>query len=234
MASKWVGNLLSEPLQSQVKAELGSRGVYFIPDAIEAAECHRIRAWIDSQDGLPDIEVNYGGSEIRVWDAEKKNPDIADFIEGCDKVMSWLVASEVRAHTALAIRNRPVSIADRSLISGRWHTDSFRRQYKIFLFLSDVTTDTGPFEFLPATHRWPFKLRMVCKGVYFRLRDAWRGTRGYARIDDSVIDSLLRRGYVESAATCKAGTIMVVDTTAIHRARPCLVGERYAVSSYYR
>ena len=33
---------------------------------------------------------------------------------------------------------------------------------------------------------------------------------------------------------CGPGTAVVVDTSAIHRARPCIEGTRYALTAYFR
>ena len=41
------------------------------------------------------------------------------------------------------------------------------------------------------------------------------------------------KGYRPVSVICKAGTMMVADTSAIHRARPCLEGSRYALTTYY-
>ena len=75
---------------------------------------------------------------------------------------------------------------------------------------------------------------MALKGNYFKPRDIFGGTRTYAKLPDPLIDQLATRGYRSQPVLVSAGTVMIVDTSAIHRARPCRAGSRYALTAYYR
>ena len=59
--------------------------------------------------------------------------------------------------------------------------------------------------------------------------------RQYQSIPDTKVDPLFKSGYEAKPVLVKAGTVLLIDTAKlIHRARPCLGGERYALTSYYR
>lgn len=217
-----------------LREQLEREGCFLIPDAYAREACEEIVRWIDGEEGDPKAEINYSGTETRLWGAESKHPGIAAFREESDRALATLLEAKTEAYTVLAIRNRAVDRGDAAANLGRWHTDSFRQQYKVFLFLTDVVESSGPFEYLPRTHRPSFKLSMAVRGVYFGPTDLIKGTRSYTRLNEGYIDRLAERGFRSKPVTCAAGTIMIVNTSAIHRARPCMSGARYALTSYYR
>ena len=208
-------------------------GYLLIEDGYDAGDCREIVQWMDEHVPVEGDEVNYGGSELRIWHAHQKGSRLKDFLASCDQFLSDMEQTDRSAYNLLAIRNRALSPEDARSRVGRWHLDSFRRQYKIFLFLDDVTTDSGPLEFIPGTHRPVFKARGLAAGQYLRPSDFVKGKRTYQSIDEGWIDKLSTRGYEPTPVVCKGGTVLIIDTSAIHRARPCLAGTRYALTAYY-
>jgi hypothetical protein len=137
------------------------------------------------------------------------------------------------AHNILAIRNRTLDPEAAALRKGRWHLDSLNQQMKVFVFLTDVTQASGPFEMIPGTQAMSFKMRKALQGHLIRPKDLVQGTRSYSSLKDKLIESIVAEGYETKAFDVPAGTIALVDTSCVHRARPCTMGERYALTSYY-
>lgn len=196
-------------------------------------QCDIIKGEIDALVAAPNTEINYGGSEHRVWKANEKSAEIEEFREFSDKVMSSVEKEEKAAFNILAIRNRTLPGEDAELIQGRWHLDSFRRQLKIFVFLTDVTEESGPFEMIPGSQRSMFKVRHALKGDFLKPQDILNGSRNYQHLKENLIERIVASGHKRKAFIVKAGTIAMVDTSCVHRARPCLKGERYVLTSYY-
>ena len=213
---------------------LKADGYLIINNCYSRDVCQSIIKSIDDHKPDDQTEINYAGTEMRIWDAQQRDRLLDHFYQECNMFMSCLLRSHTEAFTLLAIRNHPLDASDESSSVGRWHIDSFRKQLKIFLFLTDTTEVSGPFEFLPKTHTKSFKLWMLCNGSYFKASDIVTGKRGYARLVDTWVHRLGTKGYSPVPVICKAGTILVIDTSAIHRARPCLQGTRYALTAYYR
>ena len=91
--------------------------------------------------------------------------------------------------------------------------------------MSDVTAENGPFQFLADSH----KLGSV-------LSDIWYGNLDYMqyRIRDDQIDAILKGNASRlKTYTAKAGTLILVDTSSIHRGMPIREGVRYALTNYY-
>lgn len=218
------------------RSALETDGYFVIEGAYPVSLCREVIDIIDSH--VPDqrTDLNYAGTELRIWDAQKRYAPLYDFYDQCNVFTAALTGTDVEAGTLLAIRNRALDLSDQESRHGRWHIDSFRRQLKVFLFLTDTTEQSGPFEFVPGTHVPKFKAQMLGRGLYIRPGDllSRSGRRAYQRIDESVVERLAESGFAPRPLLCSAGTVLVVDTSSIHRARPCTAGARYALTTYCR
>lgn len=219
-----------------VQARMEDVGYYIFHRRLEPEVCATMRGAIDVLAEADETEVNYAGSEHRVWHAAAKDPIFAPVETLSNACMPTLYGRPSEAVNVLAIRNRPApSHAERFDV--RWHIDSFQKQLKLFLFLTDVTEDDGPFEYIPQTHRKSFKYLNAIPLGYYGLRDLKaenRGKRSWQRIHDDTVEKVFAKGFASVPMTVGAGTFLLADTSALHRARPCLSGERYAVTIYHK
>jgi hypothetical protein len=93
-----------------------------------------------------------------------------------------------------------------------WHYDNAPLQVKAIAYLTDVAANDGPFAYVKGTHgKRPLEV-------------------GYeeTRLDEAQVPAGGRTEY-----TATAGTVLIVDTTGIHRATPNLRGARDVVSAIY-
>jgi hypothetical protein len=217
----------------RARAEVAGQGWALLGTPLDTSVSAQMCGEIDVLAEADDTEVNYGGSEHRIWHAQAKSALINQFCIFSDKILSEVMGAPKRAHNILAIRNRTLDSEAATLHEGRWHLDSFNQQMKIFVFLTDVTQASGVFEMIPGTHAMPFKMRKALQGHFFAPKDLVHGTRSYAQLKDTLIKSIVAKGYETKAFDVPAGTIALVDTSCVHRARPCTMGERYALTSYY-
>jgi hypothetical protein len=107
-----------------------------------------------------------------------------------------------------------------------WHRDSpFRHQFKVIIYLTDVSIESGPFEYIPESH----KAKMLQKAslALSRPLDA-------DRFEDAQVQHLLDAGVLNKPAsvTGLSGTVMYADTRGLHRGRPLAAGQRRAVTFY--
>ncbi|MDC1519853.1 phytanoyl-CoA dioxygenase family protein [Polaribacter sp.] len=100
---------------------------------------------------------------------------------------------------------------------GGWHRDTFfSKQLKFILYLSDVNHDNGPFEYLPKSH---FKSHKI-KDLILRFKQ--NNIRRYANENFKNVMQI----------TGKAGDLIIVDTSGIHRGSPIKNGKRIALTNY--
>lgn len=99
---------------------------------------------------------------------------------------------------------------------GGWHRDSLnRRQLKLMIYLTDVNDANGPFEYKKSSHRFYHKLRfnMFRQSVRF-----------------NELSSVLKPE--SDVLVGKKGTAIIFDSSGVHRGRPIMSGERYALTYY--
>jgi hypothetical protein len=106
-----------------------------------------------------------------------------------------------------------------------WHRDSFVVQFKALLYLSDVQLGTGPFQLIADSEK-----------LSWLVRDMLRARLGLAqnRVQEAQIERLLqRRPQRQKTFVAPAGTLLLVNTSAIHRGQPLEHGTRYALTNYF-
>ena len=229
--------LCDKEIVTKAKIAMQKHSYFLIPNAYSKEFCDEIKVEMDKVRAGLGIEINYGGSEIRIWSAQKRFRGVKRFFNDSNQLISLISKQEEVAGTILAIKNIPLLEEDQKHIMGRWHADSWSSQKKVFLFLSDTTEKSGPLEFIPNTHKFFFRLRKALEpGFFFNHFSIFKksASRPYSSIADRKIESLFNKGYQVKPVLVKSGTVLVIDTAKlIHRARPCIEGQRYALTAYY-
>ena len=108
---------------------------------------------------------------------------------------------------------------------GGWHRDAFYNQFKALVYLTDVKEDNGPFELLPGSHH----LTSVLAGIK-------KAGLGYMQNRLSNAEVLRLEELLEiprKPITGDAGTLVLFNSSSVHRGRPIKVGERLAFTNYY-
>jgi len=239
--NNWINHIASSRVCSELKSQLKRDGYVKLPVRFPESDCKTVRECIDAMESgdhethsmeSGDNEIHYGDTEFRVWDLEKKQKSVARFQSELDLYLSTVTGRHPKLQTTLGIRN--LAIPGGKFREGRWHIDSFMPQFKAFCFLSDVSDRNGPLTLILDTHVPRFKFTQLIRGIYFGISDAFVGSRRYTKLNDNYIESLIANGCSLKELTCSAGDIFIVNTSAIHRAKPCEHGKRYALTSYYK
>lgn len=188
---------LLEDLSEDVCAALISR-----IDATLEVTAHP-RVWRDSS-----------GSDARIWGFEKDIGRLIDEfqIERRITAIEKYLGRTVRSWYLMANRVEPV--VGNLGSGGGLHRDSpFSHQVKCIWYLTDVTDQNGPFQYLPGSHTNLFGSRKKYPLGEYRLNHLSK--------DDHMVEVL-----------SGAGTLLVCDTKCIHGGKPIKSGSRYAVTLY--
>ena len=217
--------------------QLMSQGLVKVPMKLfDTDDTERSCLRIDEICHSEDVEVNYFGTEHRIWNSQHLVDLSSKFAQISDFVLSRLVNKKFECHNVLAIKNEPLTGKRISESQGRWHIDSWRQQFKCFLFLRDVSPEAGPLQYLPKTHKLHYRSREMLGGQYTpTCRDIKNRTRRYSSLPDEWVKNLIEgRHYSVASLTTPAGGMFVVNTSGVHRAMPCEGDTRYALTAYYR
>src|SRR5258708_22216276 len=131
---------------------------------------------------------------------------------------------ELTAFSTLAGR---IEAKPGNLGSGQgWHRDAFHFQFKAMVYLTDVDADHGPFQIMEASHHGA---RIFADTVRGRLPRSPR-----TRVTADQAQRLLAASSHPLKTFCApAGTLILFDSSTIHRGAPVNTGIRYALTNYY-
>lgn len=108
---------------------------------------------------------------------------------------------------------------------GGWHRDSNFFQFKSIIYLDDVSEENGPFQIFEKSHKY--------SNVVEDMEIMDSEPLSY-RFNDNEIEKLEQvKGNSLRNMVAPAGTLLLVDTSAIHRGKPIEKGNRYTLFNYF-
>ncbi len=173
-------------------------------------------------------EYNYGGSELRLWNSQLYIPKIIPIYKKL-KVLNNIFFQDTNDFCLMTIINKT---CHKKFNDNRWHVDSFSKQNKFFINLTDVGEEDGPFEFIPGTQTYKKRFEVTAKNIfkhrpYFGINKL-KIKPNYQSIHQDVID---KENDIKRF-TCKSGDILIADTRMLHRDSPCFNGFRISLHCY--
>lgn len=172
----------------------------------------------------------------KIW-KDKNNSDYRIFgIENVSKEMNILSKHQFPFSIGVDYLKTPIDLLmmmgnrvvykDNNLGSGGgWHKDSYGKQYKSILYLNDVTYENGPFELVLNSNKTFFNFNM-----FFKINKRFPNTR----FENEEVMKLINFDQKKiMRITGKAGTLILVDTSLLHRGSPIKNGIRYALTNYF-
>jgi ectoine hydroxylase-related dioxygenase (phytanoyl-CoA dioxygenase family) len=171
------------------------------------------------------VSVFSNGADLRIFGVERLSQTFSKFTKNPDleNDLSMYVGHPIE--TLFTMSGNISKTSEDSVGSGDgWHRDSFQIQVKSFLFLDDVSSENGPLQVIPKTHKLSSMTHMIKLGLM-----GWR----QHRYDQDVIDKYLSATNLEAVSlTCKKGTLVLADTRMLHRGAPLKSGSRMALTNY--
>lgn len=210
----------------QYLAELDRAGICIIPGYWSAETCERARAEVDRViKNYPQYVNGNAKADVRVYGANNGSTLIQEFAQ--DSMLLEVASAYNREPTLTAFTlaaRMPASAGNKGSGEG-WHRDAFPRQVKAILYLTDVQPENGPFQWIRDSHRRVELLR--------DMRSADLEYKQYRLTEEHVARLLRLQPEREKTFTAQAGTLILVDTSSVHRGMPIRAGTRYALTNYY-
>lgn len=218
---------VAQASQDELLDELRREGVVVVPNYLTGDECAALRHEIDAcmRERPQAVRTDEEDCDHRLFAFERVSVAASRFHE--DPWLRELARGHCRSEVvnAFTLAAKLVARPDNRGSGLGWHRDSFARQFKAIVYLSDVAEDNGPFQYLCGSARLGDKLLAM-----------WRGRLGYRqnRLEDAQVERLLSRdpGRLRTV-TGAAGALVLASTSGIHRGMPILSGTRYALTNYY-
>lgn len=202
---------------------LATVGYRVFPGYVSAVELGRLRREAESafDEHADSVQAGQGGDR-RLFGAEVSGPALEAFAQ--DEFFGRVgraFCGPLATVTTMITHLVPVHGGESS--GGGWHRDRFDRQFKAMLYLTDVGEENGAFYILPRSKRpWATYYAHLLLGTPAEQR----------RWTDAEIRPLLAC-YPVVRLPGAAGTVILFDSSCIHRGSPLRSGERLALTNYY-
>lgn len=206
---------------------LARDGVVAVAEYWTADKCAAARAEIDRLlFEYPEVVQKFsGGADKRMFGVETKSELLAEFhsdpfLHGVGEHLGGF-----RLYNFATLGARIDATSENNGSGDGWHRDAHGYQYKAILYLSDVGEDNGPFEYLVGSHtRWRAAMEASIGGL---------PPAPNTRYEPAPVERMVRKlGIRVAQFRGKAGTLLLVNTSGIHRGRPLRAGSRHALTNY--
>ena len=214
-----------KPLIEHIK----KHGYVIIPNFYNKDMCNKFIVQIDKfiNNNSALISRDKANSDNRIFGAEYISPlfkrSLKKMMNFTNRVGRIYLQQDISLFMMMA--NRVIYKKNNNGSGGGWHKDSFSKQFKSILYLNDVNETNGTFQLVKNSNNDFFMLKLILKlGKKFPV----------TRFSDSEINQFVKNKKKQIVnLTGKAGTLILVDTSIIHRGCPLLNGKRFAITSYY-
>lgn len=199
---------------------------YFNQEDISNMICEAKRVLNENNDKIQILDKEGCSNDERIFYAEKFSTllrtKLYDNIEFTNLAKKY-TKRNILGNRKLLI-NRVIYEEGKIKNSGAgWHRDNHNCQFKIIIYLSDVTEKNGNFQWITNSSK---------KHIGF---PEPRTQKYNTRYHDHTVAKLLESNTTNKLVniTGKAGTVIIADTTYIHRGNIIKEGSRLAATMYY-
>lgn len=186
-------------------------------------------------EGIKEVEkilINYpkylhseNKSDLRVFGAENISSVIGSFSK--DKLLIEIANEYNKKNTKLGFTlGAKINYSLNNKGSGEgWHRDGFYRQFKALLYLNDVGIRNGPFQLIKDSHKCGNLIKDINKGDLKYMQ--------YRLSEDEISKLISNNPSRLRTILGEKGTLILVDTSMLHRGAPIKEGYRYVLTNYY-
>ena len=213
---------------SEIK-KLKDDGYVLIKNFLSIDECLKIKKiiqeFIENKPNL--LWRDKLDSDNRIFGAENISKDfsllVEKFIKFTKEIGEHYLNQKIQLYMTMA--NRTLFKNDNFGSGDGWHKDSYSKQFKSILYLNDVSKDNGPFQIVKNSRSDFFLMKL-----FLNLRNKYPSTR----FEDSEIRKILKNYENQIVEfTAPAGSLILADTSLIHRGKPLINGTRFALTNYF-
>ena len=209
----------------KASSDLRENGLAVVENFLSQEECAKLRTEMDIMCEKDYVWRDEHNSDIRIHGAENVNKFFKNLFDRKNLFNVYKKYIDKYSLHQFIMANR-VSFSENNKGSGGgWHRDSVnRRQLKFIMYLSDVNDKNGCFQYVVKSHT------LLNKFQYNRILGKGLSEYRYSNEDIEKLKQKLDIKIIDNVG--KAGTLLIVDTSGLHRGKPIIEGTRYAVTNY--
>ena len=226
---------------NQILESLKKKGFAIIDNYFTQDFCNKVILEIENKIRDKDFTNNQSqtsGGDTRLYKFENVSYDAKKFSEDqfLLSIADEYIEKKLSTHFVLAGKLE-YSEDTKASSGGGWHRDSDGKQFKAMLYLNDVNSNNGPFLFVPNSKKIDAKRQPIKKlnSLLFYIKRFLK----YLKIRDprysekSISNFFRKRKLVPIEFVAKKGTVILFDSSYIHRGKIIEKGLRYTLTNYY-
>ena len=168
------------------------------------------------------VWIEKSNTEYRIFGAEKINKEIMKFFLHKTLISVGSKCFGRKISNSMTMANKVNANNNNYGSGGGWHRDDINFQFKAIIYLCDVDENNGPFQLMEKSNSFLSMIQDSIKSK-FNILNTRIANNNIALLDQKRLKTI----------TGKAGTLILVDTSLIHRGKPLQKGFRYALTNYY-
>lgn len=207
----------SEDIKNVI-TQLDEKGIIIIKKFLKSPKYYIKK--IDDLINDPKCWKDEAGSDHRLYGIDKVDNDFIKIFDNyfLNEIFSNYIG-EINERYVMANK---VIYKDDNLGSGQgWHKDNIARQLKFMIYLNDVNSENGPFQYLLKSQKISKKIKIDINENKF-INDSNRISKIQPYLNE----------FQLFEAKAKAGDLIIFDSSGVHRGKPIQTGERYALTLY--
>jgi len=213
-----------EKKEYDILMKVKKNGYAVIPNFFNKEQCQKC---IDDIDNIFRNNEDFvqKQEDLRVFGAEELSKNIKMFFDDPFLNKLAITYNGVSTCCAFTLAGRIETLGKDAQYGsgGPWHRDSYFRQFKSLIYLNDVDENNGPFQLIHQSHERKEHDRKIAQLEHMQSSFLQEKVDKIIENDPNRLRTL----------TGKAGTLVLVDTSIIHRGIPVKNGIRYALTNYF-
>ena len=214
---------------NQYVAQLKKHGFVVINNYFSKQKCDKIKETIDSfiKYSPKLIWNDKHKSDSRIYGAENISKEVKalveDFINFTKLIGQNYTQQDIDLYMMMA--NKTEYKANNVGSGDGWHKDSYSKQFKSIIYLNDVDENNGPFQIIKKSNTNLFMLNL-----FLNMKNKYPSTRFTS---DEILNVLKVKKEKLVDVKGAAGSLILVDSSYIHRGKPLEENTRYALTNYF-
>ena len=198
---------------------------FYTPEEVFQMECEFTRVFNEHPDSIEILDKEGCSNDERIFHAQEHSSVLNNLV-----TKNQFLRNFVEKYTKRPIKTNKLLLNRLTYEEGKvknsgagWHRDNHSCQFKTLIYLTDVTEKNGNFQFM--TNSSPAHIGMP------KPRAPSYNTRFADETIQEILETLDPCNIINIVG--KKGTVILSDTTYIHRGNIIEEGERRAITQYY-
>lgn len=212
--------------EKKIVKQIEEKGFCVLQGFYTKEQCAELRDMVDSEMASSSLWIDEHQSDHRIYGINELDSAFQNYLDNdlIQNIGKYYTKSTLQAKFTLA--GKLIAQGNNLGSGGGWHRDTpVSRQFKSLIYLSDVSDENGPFQYIPMSHKKQSSILCALKGLnHFR-------QRRYSEENIQSIEETMSLSRVSVVG--QAGDIVLVDVRGLHRGKPISQGTRYALTNYF-